>query len=85
MYTRGGSVTHGGGRGWDALTPAEIEVIRVVSAGRTNKQAASLLFVSPHTISSHLRHAYMKLSINSRVELVHVAIAHQLTSDQVAS
>lgn len=61
--------------GWAALTPAELEVIRVVIAGRTNREAAALLFLSPHTVSSHLRHAYAKLGINRRVELVHAAVA----------
>jgi DNA-binding CsgD family transcriptional regulator len=50
-------------------------VIRVVVAGRTNRQAAAQLFLSPHTVSSHLRHAYAKLGINSRVELVRAAVA----------
>ena len=62
-------------QGWAALTPAELDVIRVVVAGRTNREAAALLFLSPHTVSSHLRHAYAKLGINSRVELVRVAVA----------
>jgi DNA-binding CsgD family transcriptional regulator len=46
-----------------------------VVAGRTNRQAAAQLFLSPHTVSSHLRHAYAKLGINSRVELVRAAVA----------
>lgn len=64
----------GPAQGWAALTPAELEVIRVVVSGRTNRQAAAQLFLSPHTISSHLRHAYVKLGINSRVELVRMAL-----------
>jgi DNA-binding CsgD family transcriptional regulator len=67
-------ITAGAGQGWAALTPAELDVIRVVVAGRTNRQAAALLFLSPHTISSHLRHAYAKLGINSRLELVRAAV-----------
>jgi DNA-binding CsgD family transcriptional regulator len=72
---RGERGAAGGNQGWAALTPAELEVIRVVISGRTNREAASLLFLSPHTISSHLRHAYAKLGINSRVELVRAAMA----------
>jgi DNA-binding CsgD family transcriptional regulator len=67
-------VAAGPGQGWAALTPAELEVIRVVISGRTNRQAAAQLFLSPHTISSHLRHAYVKLGINSRVDLVRMAL-----------
>ena len=69
------SAGQGWSQGWAALTPAELDVIRVVVAGRTNREAAALLFLSPHTVSSHLRHAYAKLGINSRVELVRVAVA----------
>jgi DNA-binding CsgD family transcriptional regulator len=69
------SAGQGWGQGWAALTPAELDVVRVVVAGRTNREAAALLFLSPHTVSSHLRHAYAKLGINSRVELVRVAVA----------
>ena len=50
-------------------------MIRVAVAGRTNRQAAAQLFLSPHTVSSHLRHAYATLGINSRVELVRAAVA----------
>jgi DNA-binding CsgD family transcriptional regulator len=54
---------------WDDLTDAELRVVRVVAAGATNRQAAHELFLSPHTVSSHLRHAFEKLGIRSRVEL----------------
>ena len=77
----GGQASAGPARsqGWAALTPAELDVIRVVVAGRTNREAAALLFLSPHTVSSHLRHAYAKLGINSRVELVRVAVTPDVT------
>jgi DNA-binding CsgD family transcriptional regulator len=42
----------------------------------TNRQVASQLYVSPHTVNAHLRHAFSKLDINSRVELAHLAIEH---------
>lgn len=74
---------HGHGEGWAALTPAELDVIRVVVAGRTNRQAAAQLFLSPHTVSSHLRHAYAKLGINSRVELVRAAVATDVQAGPV--
>jgi len=55
--------------GWAALTSSETEVARLVAAGRTNREVADRLFLSPHTINSHLRHIFSKLDINSRVEL----------------
>jgi len=55
--------------GWAGLTASELAVIRVVADGATNRQAAERLFLSPHTVSTHLRHAFDKLGIRSRVEL----------------
>jgi DNA-binding CsgD family transcriptional regulator len=55
--------------GWAALTESEVAVVRLVAEGLTNRDAAERLFVSPHTVNSHLRHAFSKLEVNSRVEL----------------
>jgi len=62
--------------GWAALTEAELMVVREVAAGATNRAAAARLFLSPHTVSTHLRHAFAKLGINSRVELARMALEH---------
>jgi DNA-binding CsgD family transcriptional regulator len=56
-------------RNWKDLTAAEFRVVRLVAAGATNPQAARELFLSPHTVSSHVRNAFDKLGIKSRVEL----------------
>jgi DNA-binding CsgD family transcriptional regulator len=48
-------------------------------AGRqrlTNKEVAERLYISPHTVSGHLRHAFEKLGINSRVALTRIAAEH---------
>jgi DNA-binding CsgD family transcriptional regulator len=55
--------------GWESLTEAEAEVARLVAAGRSNREVAAELFVSRHTVDSHLRRIYLKLGIGSRVEL----------------
>jgi DNA-binding CsgD family transcriptional regulator/tetratricopeptide (TPR) repeat protein len=55
--------------GWAALTTSELTVARLVAEGLTNREVAERLFVSPHTVNSHLRHVFSKLRINSRVEL----------------
>ncbi|WP_432840949.1 AAA family ATPase [Dactylosporangium sp. CA-092794] len=55
--------------GWGGLTESETKVVRLVARGRTNRQVADELFLSPHTVSSHLRHAFAKLGIRSRIEL----------------
>ncbi|MER5310657.1 AAA family ATPase [Streptomyces sp. NPDC002773] len=54
---------------WPELTAAETRVVRLVARGLTNQQVAEHLSLSPHTVSSHLRRAYTKLDISSRVEL----------------
>jgi DNA-binding CsgD family transcriptional regulator len=64
-------------RGWGSLTSAELRVVRVVGAGATNREAASRLYLSPHTVSSHLRSAFAKLEINSRVELARMVLQHE--------
>jgi DNA-binding CsgD family transcriptional regulator/tetratricopeptide (TPR) repeat protein len=61
------------------LTAAELRVAHLVSEGRTNRQVAGLLFISPHTVDSHLRSIYNRLGINSRVELTRVVTEHELT------
>jgi len=59
--------------GWAGLTNSELAVAKLVAEGLTNRQVAERLFVSPHTVSMHLRRAFTKLDINSRVELTRLA------------
>src|SRR5271154_4009911 len=62
--------------GWEALTPSEIAVVEAITSGMTNREAAAHLFLSPHTVSTHMRHVFQKLQINSRVELARIAADH---------
>ncbi|WP_077104474.1 LuxR family transcriptional regulator [Mycobacterium terramassiliense] len=55
--------------GWASLTPAERDVVRLVSEGLGNNDIATRLFVSPRTVQSHLTHVYAKLGLTSRVQL----------------
>ncbi|HXL96483.1 MAG TPA: AAA family ATPase [Streptosporangiaceae bacterium] len=64
------------GRGWAAMTDSELTVAQLVAQGFTNREVAEQLFVSPHTVSSHLRHVFAKLGVNSRVELTRQAGIH---------
>jgi DNA-binding CsgD family transcriptional regulator len=62
--------------GWASLTPAERDVVRLVSKGLSNNDVATRLFVSPRTVQTHLTHVYTKLSLTSRVQLVQEAARH---------
>jgi DNA-binding CsgD family transcriptional regulator len=62
--------------GWASLTPAELDVVRLVSEGLSNNDLATRLFVSPRTVQTHLTHVYTKLSRTSRVQLVQEAARH---------
>jgi predicted ATPase/class 3 adenylate cyclase/DNA-binding CsgD family transcriptional regulator len=62
--------------GWGSLTPAELDVVRLVSEGLANKDIATRLFVSPRTVQSHLTHVYSKLGLASRMQLAHEAARH---------
>jgi DNA-binding CsgD family transcriptional regulator len=53
----------------DELTPQELQIAVLLAAGRTTREAAAALFLSPKTIEYHLRHVYLKLDIHSREEL----------------
>jgi len=51
------------------LTPQELQVGLALAEGRTTRETAARLFLSPKTVEYHLRHVYDKLEIRSREEL----------------
>jgi|SRR5579859_532831 len=57
--------------GWPGLTECELEVVR---------QVAGRLFLSQHTVSNHLRHAFAKPDVTSRVESARLAAIHDNTA-----
>jgi ATP/maltotriose-dependent transcriptional regulator MalT len=61
------------------LTPREAEVLALVAAGRSNRQIAQALFISPRTASVHVSNILAKLGVAGRVEAA--AIAHRLGLD----
>jgi DNA-binding CsgD family transcriptional regulator len=68
--------------GWASLTDTERSVTDLVAQGLTNKEAGEQLFLSRHTVGSHLRSIFGKLGLNSRVELTRFAI-QQGDNDEV--
>ncbi|TPG14006.1 LuxR C-terminal-related transcriptional regulator [Pedococcus bigeumensis] len=55
-----------------ALTPQERQIATLLAQGRTSREAAVALFLSPKTVEYHLRHVYIKLGIHSREDLARV-------------
>jgi DNA-binding NarL/FixJ family response regulator len=69
-----------GNRGPDALSPREIEVLRLVADGATNQVAARHLLISETTIKTHLLHIYTKLGVRDRAYAVATAYKRGLLS-----
>ncbi|MGI9178054.1 MAG: response regulator transcription factor, partial [Pirellulales bacterium] len=66
--------------GWEALTPTELDVVRLLGDGLSNKEIAARLFISPRTAQTHLTHVYNKLDLSSRVQVVQEAARHGATA-----
>ena len=55
--------------GWDSLTDSELRVVNLIAAGVTNRDVATQLHLSLHTVKNHVHNAFAKLGINSRAQL----------------
>jgi len=74
-----GAVSTGGAEGLvESLTPREIEVLRLLAAGLGNKEIASRLGISDHTVKFHVASIMGKLGAASRTEAVTLGIRHGL-------
>jgi len=58
------------------MTDSELAVVQLVASGLTNKEVAERLYISPYTVGGHLRHAFEKPGINSRVALTRITAEH---------
>lgn len=48
------------------LTERQLEVLRLIAAGRTNKQVAAELVISPKTVGTHVEHIYSRIGVSTR-------------------
>jgi DNA-binding CsgD family transcriptional regulator len=55
--------------GWDSLTDSELKVVNLIAQGATNRDVATQLHLSVHTVKTHVHNAFAKLGITSREQL----------------
>jgi HD-GYP domain-containing protein (c-di-GMP phosphodiesterase class II) len=64
---------------WPAdLTDREVEVLRLIARGRSNRQVAERLFISPKTVGRHVENLYAKIDVSSRAAAAVFAMEHRL-------
>jgi len=72
LTRRGASVDSRG------LTPRELQVLRLVAAGGSNREIAAALIISEHTVARHVQNIFAKLGVSSRTAASAFAFAHDL-------
>jgi DNA-binding NarL/FixJ family response regulator len=66
------------GRSLDSITPRQREILQLVAEGRSAKQIASLLEISPRTVEFHKYQTMEALGLHTNAELIHFAIKNGL-------
>jgi DNA-binding NarL/FixJ family response regulator len=61
-----------------ALTDRQVEVLRLLIAGRSDREIATALFLSRRTVQDHVSHLLAKLGVANRTEAAAVAVRDQL-------
>ena len=69
LRSSGGRARRGPRARSDDLTAQQLQIATMVAEGRTNRNVANSLFLSPKTIEAHLGHVYRKLNVNNRTQL----------------
>ncbi|MDH4103082.1 MAG: response regulator transcription factor [Thermoleophilia bacterium] len=75
LQRSGSSNGHGNGTPGDAanLSPREREILSLLARGKTQRQIAAALVISPKTVATHIQHLLSKLGVHSRAQAVGVA------------
>jgi DNA-binding CsgD family transcriptional regulator len=60
------------------LTERELEVLRLVAQGRSNREIARELFLSEHTVARHLTHIFTKTGVENRAGATAFAVRHHV-------
>ena len=63
------------------LTPREVEVLRLLARGLSNKQIAASLVIAPKTVGNHVEHIYAKTGASNRAGAGLFAMQHGLLHD----
>jgi DNA-binding NarL/FixJ family response regulator len=61
--------------GWEALS-LSVAVVEAITSGMTNREAAAHLFLSPHTVSTHMRHVFQKAPNQLACRAARIAADH---------
>lgn len=60
------------------LSPAEIRILEQVTEGKSNKEIAEVVFLSPWTVKTHIKNIYKKMQVNSRAAAVKLALRRNI-------
>ena len=66
------------------LSRRELEVLRLVAAGRTSHEIAAELFISTRTAEHHIANIYTKIGVSNRAAATRWAVTHRVVDDAVA-
>ncbi len=61
-----------------ALSARELEILKLIVDGQSNPEIAAQLYVSPHTVKTHVSNILQKLGVSDRVQAAVFALRHQL-------
>ena len=66
----------------EQLSPRELEILRLISRGRTAAQAGTALGISQYTVRRHLSNMAGKIGVHGRVGLTRYAVEHHLVTEE---